>query len=712
MAGIQDSYPFLPGHLVEFKDGGMKISTDPNPPTTESVLILGTATDGPVYEVVEVDPTTVEMIFGKAATPDGRPNGATLVVGFEEAYAAGCRSIKLMRISGEKAKGKLRATAQATNNIEVFEEQLGLAAGNVATTITLANKNVDPASIKVYAKGVELPATAFQHETDQTTGDEKVTILADVCDAMADITISYKYEVSGTTFEVSENGIVDPVSNTFTLYVAEGADQIFTLTHTPTDFTLMANGVVVLPDNYTISGNTLTLKPGAVAMRALLEASYTYTDTVVVEPEIEIESVFAGSVYNGVKRKVENILSANGSVIGKKIIFVKPPAKRATLSEKPLEYSSLDYPRFADLVEAVNSDPNNNIVRLVCRKEWEDIATDDLVVTPEEPLIGGNDGIRLTKEQLYERLAGKRDASGKLISRGAFHLLEGVTVDYVVPMGVYADDKLIGGKSFAYELGLACAVMSHRNHVTHGIIATSSPSLPTLEGIADHVDKLVSEAKLYYMKDNDGNIISDAEGNKIDLGMYISILAAPDVRINNSRFGVYATNSPAIYAGMLSTLPVRSSPMNKEVPGILGLRYTLSNAQVNALLAAGYVTYEVKDNGRRVVVADAPTAAAPTSDYHELVSFRAVKAAADAVREAAEPFRGESNDVANRNAMTSAIDKRLASMKESGDIQGYEFRVISTLADQILGKATIELTIVPPMTLKKITTIVSLTPSL
>lgn len=711
MAGIQDSYPFLPSHLVEFKDGGMKIKTDPNPPTTESVLILGTATDGPVFEVVEVDPTTAELMFGRAVNANGQPNGATLLRGFEEAWNAGCRSVRLMRISGEKAKGRVAAAAQATHNIAIQDEDLGLANGNIETVITLANKNVLIDSIKIYAKGVELPEAAFTAAVDEATQAVMVTLKANVTDALADLTISYKYTVDETTFEVTENGAAN-AEGIFTPYLAQGADQTFTLAHNPTDLVLMANGVAVPAEYVQVNGDKLVLKPGYVAMNARLQASYSYTDTTVVEPEITIESVFAGSLYNEVKYKVENLVTAGGNVVGKKIVFTKPASKRSSISEKPLEYTSLDYPRFIDLVEAVNADANNNIVRLIVAKGFEEIATADLNILPETKLTNGNDGIRLTKEQLFEKLAGKRDANGRLITRGAFQLLESVTVDYVVPMGAYADDKLIGGKDFAYELALACAAMSHRNHVTHGVIATSSPNLPTLEAVADHVERLVNSAKLYYMKDNDGNIIQDADGNRIDLGMYISILAAPDVRINNSRFGTYATNSPAIYAGFLSTLPVKSSPMNKDVPGILGLRYNLSSQQVNDLLGAGYVTYETRDNGARIVVADAPTAAAPTSDYHELVSFRAVKAAADEVRAATNPFRGESNDVANRNAMTSAIDKRLAAMKEAGAIQGYEFRVISSLADQILGRATIELTVVPPMTLKKITTIISLTPAL
>lgn len=710
---LQDQFPFLPGHLVEFKDGGLSVRTDPNPPTTESILILGTAVDGPKNVPVAVDPSTAEKIFGKAAHPNGTPNGATLLVGFEEAWNAGCRDIRLMRISGEKATGEIVCEAQTISEVKVHEENLALAAGNTETDIVLANLNVDPASVRVYAKGVELPDTAFTVEVDPGSGTSTVKIAANVADAKADVTVVYEYTAGSTTHQVTENGVIDPGTGAFTPYVLNGNDEVFTLAFAPKTFTLLANGKAVDPSGYTVNGNTLTVKAGAVEKGALLTASYSYVDTTVYEPKAVLEGYFEGSVYNGVKRKVENILGSNGTIIGKKLVIIKPPAKKLSLSEKPLEYSSLDYPTLGSLAEAVNSDPNNNVVRMVVPKEFENVETATLQVSVETPLSGGNDGIKLTKEELFEALSGKRDANGYLIKPGAYQLLENYTVDYIVPMGVFLDDRLPGGKSFAYELALTAAVMSHRNHVTHGVIATSSPSLPTLEEIERHVNELIENYPLdFYMKDREGNDIVDADGNRIALGQFLSVVAGPDVQLTNSRFGRYTANSAAVYAAMLSTLPVRSSPMNKPVPGIQGLRFTFGNAQLDKLTAARFVTYQAKNNGTEIVVTDGVTAAAPDSDYAQITAFRAVKAAADEVRAACEPFRGEPNDVANRNAMSSAIDKRLNAMKEQGAIQGYEFRVISSLVDQVLGRAQIELTIVPPLTLRKITTVISLAPTL
>ena len=57
---IKNLYNNLPGHLVEFKDGGFElVSEQTNTKNNKSLLILGTAFDGPVNEPVKIDKTTV-----------------------------------------------------------------------------------------------------------------------------------------------------------------------------------------------------------------------------------------------------------------------------------------------------------------------------------------------------------------------------------------------------------------------------------------------------------------------------------------------------------------------------------------------------------------------------------------------------------------------------------------------------------------------------
>ena len=90
-------------------------------------------------------------------------------------------------------------------------------------------------------------------------------------------------------------------------------------------------------------------------------------------------------------------MDLSGSVVGKKVIITKPAEKRASIDEKPLEYSSIDYPTFLALANAINSDPENNVV--VADALHPAAATVDLQLIPARAFNGGDDGLNLSKDE-------------------------------------------------------------------------------------------------------------------------------------------------------------------------------------------------------------------------------------------------------------------------------------------------------------------------
>jgi hypothetical protein len=716
---MQDLYPNLPGILAEFKDGGLALRQDPNPPATDSILLLGTAIDGPILEPVAVDAATVELLFGKAINPNGTPNGSTLVKAFEQAYAAGSRDIRVMRVTGEKALGSIKGASTTFNNDKAHSEVLGAAPGNVDSTFKLNQAIIDTASVQLQAGGVDLVATQYSvtqgtAESAPGAGDAvmaTVTLFADNVDAGTEVFITYSYVDNGSTITVRENAFLN--AGVAEYYVAEGADQAFPLAHVPKagSENLYANGVLLPGTAFDIVAATkeLVLHPGFAQLGDTLELSYLYIESVTEEPVIKIESVYGGYLYNETTAEVKNLTNAGGSVIGKQVVFTKPASKKAQINEAAITLSSIDFPTFGLFVQAVNSHPINNVVRLTTAKRFENISLNSLQVQPATNLTGGDNGVSVSKQALFEALGGVRDINGYIVEPGAYQLLENYTVDTVVPIGVFADDELPGKyDNFAYQLALACAVMSHRGSATLGIISTSTPEETGLKAVDEHVKHLLSLNMDFFMKDRQGNDILDSQGKKIDLGRYISVLAGPDLVLGSGRFGMYAANSPAVYAGMVSTMPVQSAPTNKQVPSALGLRFNFSNSQLDALTAKRFVTFKGKRNGEVVAVTDAMTAAQADSDYRRLVTYRVVKEAVNEVRDVTDPYIGEPNEVQQRNAMSAAISKRLDKMKENGAIVDYDFQVIATPEMQLLGQAQIELTIVPPMELRQVTVVVSL----
>jgi hypothetical protein len=81
------------------------------------------------------------------------------------------------------------------------------------------------------------------------------------------------------------------------------------------------------------------------------------------------------------------------------------------------------------------------------------------------------------------------------------------------------------------------------------------------------------------------------------------------------------------------------------------------------------------------------------------------------IREVADPYLGEENTVEQRNALSAQISKRLSSLLEQGEILNYEFQILATQAQVLIGEASIELTLSVPMELRTIKTTVGLTPA-
>lgn len=777
MAGTINLYPNLPGHLVEFKDGGMVLRNDPTPQETDSVLLLGTAVDGPINEPIAIDMSTIETLFGKEVTQEGAPNGATLVKAAKQLYQSGTRDIRVMRVTGSSAKAVIKKEDTMVSTVVSMEEDLGLCGGNAETVITLKQRRVVSGSVRVSANGV--PLTTGIKVNDRTA---TVTIAENTCQAGAHLQVTYSYTenanitdkeftvakglkvrlpfspVAAITVKKAEGEVIE--SGKYTVrgadvvfksesqlsvgdvvkvtyngetkdvvtaveassdglpIIAETSEQEFILSQSPADATVYvyADGVQVSHDTFSIdlSLRKIIINKEYFPLGSLISASYSYASTEEVTESIQFETIYGGDVYNQSSIAVREIRAAStGDVIGKEISLTKPASKRSQVTEAPLVYRSIDYPTFGQLVNAINSDVNNNVFKAFTDHPealTRDLSTNVTATNAAgQYFMGGDNGISVSKVEMYEALSGKRDEEGYLITEGAYQLLEDYTVDWVVPVGVYADDKLPGRyQNFAYELALFCSVLSYRNKTTLGVIGMKPCVDTTLAGIKRYVDGLAAYENHYYMRDDKGNILIDSSGSPIDLGMFLSVVGGPDPIFNSATLGAYTGEAAVAYAGVNSVILPQNAPTNKAIEGARGLRFRLSNKQHNDILGNRIVTLKIKADNATVCAVDGVTAANFTSDYTRLSTAKVVRETVDQIREVAEPFIGQPNTVEQRNALSSAISKRLSTLQTVGVISGYEFGVIASQADQVLGNCRIELTIMPPQELRKITTIVGL----
>jgi hypothetical protein len=306
---------------------------------------------------------------------------------------------------------------------------------------------------------------------------------------------------------------------------------------------------------------------------------------------------------------------------------------------------------------------------------------------------------------------------GYLKTQGAYQILENYNVDYIYPAGVYADavQTVNPHSDFQRELALVCAVLTYRTKMTHGFIDVKPNSNTTMVGIDAYVAKLVNtRTNIYYMTDQNGDVIYDTDNKPMDIGWYTSVVVGPEVVMNSDTLGTYY-GSPAIaYAALNAQLQPQSSPLNKALRNVSGIKFKFSNKQMNAIVGSRMVCFKLKNEGATSTassipyVVDGVTAGAPGCDYSDIAIVKIVTDVVDNVRQVADPFIGEQNTVEQRNALSALISKRLAKLVELGEIQSYEFEVSATIQQQLLGEASIALTIIPAMTLKRITTVVAL----
>jgi len=337
----------------------------------------------------------------------------------------------------------------------------------------------------------------------------------------------------------------------------------------------------------------------------------------------------------------------------------------------------------------------------------------------------------------------------------AYDTILNYNVDMVVPVGARLDDSVTANYhtgagtswSFGYQLANFCYQATKNNNTCLGFIgvkgatasASGAPTLGEIEtwvsGLETYTDctyydgttesgtgnpinySLVATTTEQQPANYAGGDVTDAKGNRVDIGAYISVVAA-NVRAANDvavelypTIGYYNADAAASYCGMVASLAAKSAPTNKVVYGVI-LQQSLSESQANRLAGKRYVTLLSKPKG--VVVASAMTGAYRISDYYKsdytrLSTVRIVHDAINFVRETTDQFIGEPNNAPQRNAMSTAIENALKTMQENGALRRFNFNIYSSPTDQVLGRATVELLLVPAFELRQVTVIVALT---
>jgi hypothetical protein len=200
-----EKYDNLPGVKVTYEDGNLYAGNQRLQANTQSILIMGSAVDGPVGEPISVRDIGVkaaEKLFGGLVDRKTKePHGGSLIRAMYEALREGNEDIRLLRIDGQAAKTELKAKdlARAT------EQFLDYADGNTAFA---ADLNVPAGgkfvgNVQVYeidkVTGAEKVISGAVNYVDNSAGAEKVHLYANKMRPGNTVKLTYDYETRNYT---------------------------------------------------------------------------------------------------------------------------------------------------------------------------------------------------------------------------------------------------------------------------------------------------------------------------------------------------------------------------------------------------------------------------------------------------------------------------------------------------------------------------------
>lgn len=163
------------------------------------------------------------------------------------------------------------------------------------------------------------------------------------------------------------------------------------------------------------------------------------------------------------------------------------------------------------------------------------------------------------------------------------------------------------------------------------------------------------------------------------------VFVAPGV--SDKKTGAYTA---AAVAGLLSSLPVQTSPTNK-VLNLTGLAVKYNNSQLEKLVNS-YVLAVENRNGFRLVKG---ITTAENRAWHQITTRRIVDYAMYGVRSACDPYIGKLNNDRVRGAMKATLDGFLTRMVGAEALVGYTLEVSATRSQEIEGSVMVNMTLQP-----------------
>lgn len=206
----------------------------------------------------------------------------------------------------------------------------------------------------------------------------------------------------------------------------------------------------------------------------------------------------------------------------------------------------------------------------------------------------------------------------------------------------------------------------------------------------------------------DGEAIVDSNGNLVDVGAYVHVVADVAVISNSFSFN-YGANLANYAAGYVAVLDEAKGLTNK--PANASQLWKPNSVQLDSATRIGLNFLRFKGNGNLPAFTNDQTAATNASDYKNLLRQRIKGLVVNTLRKTADPFVGSSStDGLQLTALQTALTSQMMILQKRGYLSNFSFSVTSTPAQQRIGHATISIVFTPADELIQLDATIALSP--
>lgn len=369
------------------------------------------------------------------------------------------------------------------------------------------------------------------------------------------------------------------------------------------------------------------------------------------QPVVKFRSIYGGDDFNYISYRVQDVTVNDGSV-QTALVFENPNGINVA-------YPLSEFATLQELVTAINVATRQGEGLLVASTAYPQLSTDTLLTLNDESrlLIGGSDGLDVTKDELYMAL----DVS--------YEILEGFEVDIVHPVsarfndtypgyfygkdasygqavyGDYADGdflKLIDTENdnrpvtFHEQLITFCRRQEQSGIMTHGIIGLRRIS--NMKALSREGSYLIQLLDTTAFRTRYG-LVDQIFGQIYDKGHYVTVFGS-EFTFDEGTENEYIENGAALYAGFVAAIPAGTTTTNQSLPEGITLRHEFSGSEIRELAVMG-VTVARNSVRKGLVIANGVTAALFESELHFIGNVRMVQHALNAVNAAVDDLIGE-----------------------------------------------------------------------